>query len=231
MNHKVSHFKLLEDIETPSKKLKRVSSTKEISKKPKAQYRSISVSKFFKEAKDDIKETPNKILKPLLKNSTKNLAIKMSLIWKTIKQNINKEEILLIKDKNDIYINEILSLQNACENEVMNLFPEKMKQIDELETVLKDTYKRNMMEGIHDKEFIISSLKKVWKKGNQNLDIKYKKKFDDICRTYMEKFSNLCDIESRRELYFKSIYDNLMNKISEIINPPKIKKVKFNLEE
>ena len=231
MNHKVSHFKLLEDIKTPSKKLNRVSSTKEILKKPKTQYRSISVSKFFKEAKDDIKETPNKILKPLLKNSTKNLAIKMSLIWKTIKQNINKEEILLIKDKNDIYLNEILSLQKACENEVMNLFPEKMKQIDELEAVLKDTYKRNMMEGIHDKEFIISSLKKVWKKGNQNLDLIYEKKFDDICRTYMEKFSNLCDIENRHQLYFKSICDNLMNKIYTIINPPNIKKVKFNLEE
>ena len=139
MNMKTSHFKYIPEKNIIPRKssIKRLSSTKSSEKNKVEVYKTMNISQFFAQAKKDIKKTRKKsIVKSVLKNSNAKINEKAKSIRKIIEQNINREEIMLIKDKINFDYEQILSFQEKCENEIDSLFNEKMKKIFELKNII-----------------------------------------------------------------------------------------------
>ena len=61
-----------------------------------------------------------------------------------------------------------------------------------------------------------------------DLDIKYEKKFEEVFNQYFNKFSQLYSFNDIYSVYMGDLYDDVMEKINNILNPINNKKVRFN---
>ena len=225
---KTSHFQFnpINKRESKNKKLKRVSSMTRIVA-PKKVYNTLDIKGFFEESQKDIKRTKKRpIMKSALKNSNERLQQKKEQISKIIKQNINSDEILLVRDRNDIYYEEILAYQENCEKNLEHLFKEKMRKYMENKQNESEIFSSNKLTNFDSGDEI--SFGAITFNEKTDLDNEYNKKFDDIFNQYFNMFSDLDNFNKIYSVYMRDLYDYIMEKINNILNPVNNKKVKFD---
>ena len=228
MNMKISHFKYnLEQKIVPRKSiLKRVSSAKTMEKNKAEIFKTINVSQFFAQAKYDIKKSRKKPkVKSVLKNSNEKINGKIQKIKRIIEQNINREEIMLIKDKNDIDYEQILAYQEQCENELESLFNEKMKKIFELRNNTTDELRLSQITNFDSNDEI--SFRSIPEQNKEKIDEEYDEKYSEVFYKYISHFDDMDDIKRINLIYMGYIYDNLIKKINSILYQRKNIRVKF----
>ena len=228
MNMKASHFKYIPEKNIIPRKssIKRLSSTKSSEKNKVEVYKTMNISQFFAKAKKDIKKTRKKsIVKSVLKNSNAKINEKVNAIRKIIEQNINREEIMLIKDKINFDYEQILSFQEKCENEIDSLFNEKMKKIFELKNSNLDELRLSQITNFDSNDEI--SFRSVPEQNREKIDDEYDEKYSDVFYQYMSNFYDMDDLKRINLVYMGNIYDNLIKKLNSFVYPRKNKKVKF----
>lgn len=228
MNLKTSHFKYTNEKNNQPRKSnsKRVSSAKSIEKRKGEIYRTMDINQFLIEAKiDNIKSRRKPFIKSVLKNSSKKISEKTRKIRKIIEQNINREEIMLIIDKNDIDYQQIQTFQEKCENQLESLFDEKMKKILELKQNIPDELRFSQIINFDSTDEI--SFRSTPDQNKETIDNEYDEKFSDVFYQYICNFNDMDDLKRTYMIYMEDIYDNLINKINSILYPKKSKKVKF----
>ena len=214
MNMKISHFKYNPEQKIAPRKsiLKRVSSTKSMEKNKVEIFKTINVSQFFAKAKYDIKKSRKKPkVKSVLKNSNEKINEKIQKIKRIIEQNINREEIMLIMDKNDIDYEQILAYQEKCENEIESLFNEKMKKIFELRNNTPDELRLSQITNFDSNDEI--SFRSIPEQNKEKIDEEYDEKYSEIFYKYISHFDDMDDIKRINLIYMGYIYDNLIKKI------------------
>ena len=225
---KTSHFQFyaVNKRESKNKKLKRVSSMTRIVA-PKKANNTPDIKGFFEESQKDIKRTKKRpIMKSALKNSNERLQQKKEQISKIIKQNINNNEILLVRDRNDIYYEEILAYQENCEKNLEHLFKEKMRKYMENKQNESEIFSSNKLTNFDSGDEI--SFGAITFNEKTDLDNEYNKKFDDVFNQYFNRFSDLDNFNKIYSVYMRDLYDYIMEKINNILNPVNNKKVKFD---
>ena len=229
MNMKISHFKYNPEQKIVPRKsiLKRVSSAKTMEKNKVEIFKTINVSQFFAQAKHDIKKSSKKpIVQSVLKNSNEKIREKVKKIKRIIEQNINREEIMLIKDKNDIDYEQILAYQEQCESELESLFNEKMKKIFELRNNTTDELRLSQITNFDSNDEI--SFRSIPEQNKEKIDEEYDEKYSEVFYKYISHFDDMDDIKRINLIYMGYIYDNLIKKINSILYPRKNIRVKFN---
>ena len=219
MDMKTSHFHVypIYRHESKNSKLKKVSSMKNIISQNN-KYKIWNIGDLIMAEKNDMKRLKKKpIIKSALKNSIGKLNQKKNHVRQIIDQNINNKEIMLIEDKNDIYYDEIILFQQTCEKDLERLFQEKMKKVmqdkeDETELFLSNK-KTNFDSGDEISFGIIPDDER------SDLDIEYDEKIDDVFMKYINNFSEFDDFNKIYSVYMKDIYDYLVEKINNVINP------------
>lgn len=225
---KTSHFQFypINKRESKNKKLKRVSSMTRIVA-PKKVYNTMDIKGFFEESQKDTKRTRKRpIMKSALKNSNERLQQKKDQISKIIKQNINNNEILLVRDRNDIYYEEILAYQENCEKNLEYLFKEKMRKYMENKRNESEVFSSNKLTNFDSGDEI--SFGAITFNEKTDLDNEYNKKFEDVFNQYFNRFSDLDNFNKIYSVYMRDLYDYIMEKINNILNPVNNKKVKFD---
>ena len=228
MNIKFSHFQFdsSKDPEPKSKKLKKVSSMKKIVGKKRGN-KTMDIKAFIKELKNDIKQTEERpIMKSALKNSNEKIQQKKEQITKIIKKGINDKEILLVKDRNDMLYEEIQTYQENCEKCLEYLFKEKMKKYFENKQNESEVFSSNKITNFDSGDEI--SFGAIIFNEKSDLDIEYEKKFEEVFNQYFNKFSQLYSFNNIYSVYMGDLYDDVMEKINNILNPINNKKVRFN---
>ena len=228
---KVSHFKAFHEKSnfprksTLRKSIRKVSSMKKINNKNEI-LRTLTVGQFFEQAHKDIKITRKKhIVKSVLKNSKSKLNQKLEKVRNIINKNINKDEILLLIDKNDISSEQIHIYQDICEQALERLFNEKMKKIFELRQNMSEEIRSS--KGTNFDSYDEISFGSIPDKNKELLDSEYDIKFDEIFFQYLRKFNQTNNCKKIISIYMRSIYDNLLSKINSVLNPINHKRVKF----
>ena len=227
MNLKTAHFNFypVKKTEYKNSNLKKVSSMKSVDNNNDI-YKSLTINQFFNAAKNDIRRTRKKpIIKSVLKNSNEKLNQKKSQIRLLINQIMSDDEILRIRDRNDINYNDILFFQANCEKALEHLFKEKMNKIMKKKQKEIDFFHSSNFTNFETGDEI--SFGVFSEKEKDGLDIEYDKKFDDAFCQYMNKFSEMNNYKELNSMYMKDIYDNLVGKIYNIIYPVNTKKVRF----
>lgn len=224
---KTSHFRFypIKKTDSHNSKLKKVSSVKDIGNKNEI-YKTLTINQFFKSSRRDIRKTrKNPIIKSVLKNSNEKMNQKKDKIRHLINQNINIDEILRVKDRNDIYYQEILFFQDNCEKALEGLFKEKMIKImkekqNEIEIFQPSNFTN--FESVDEISFGVFP-----EKERNGLDIEYDKKYEEVFNRYINNFCELDNYNKINSMYMKDIYDNLVGKIYNILYPFNNKKVTF----
>ena len=228
-----SHFKYNHEKNNRTRisTLKKISSMKAIDNKDEI-YKTLTIDQFLENAKKDIIRTRKRpIIKSVLKNSNGKKNEKLQKIRKIINQNLNKDEIMLIRDKNDIDYKEILEYQENCENALELVFKEKMKKIFEIKQNRPEEFSSSEKTNFNSNEEI--SFGSIHAKNNQKDDYKEKldKEYDEkYCDIFFEYANNFDDMDGFNKIYAKymrCLCDELLGKINGVLYPISNKKVRF----
>ena len=229
----ISHFKY-----NPEKKnryhtsrLKKISSMKTIDNKGEI-YKTLTINQFLASARNDIRRTRKRpIIKSVLKNSSGKKNEKLQKIRKIINQNLNKEEIMLLKDKNNIEYKEILEFQDNCENSLELVFKEKMKKIFEIRQNRPEDISSSEKTNFNSNDEI--SFGSIHIKNNQKddykekLDEEYDEKYCDVFFKYANNFDDMDGFNKIYSKYMRCLCDDLIGKINGVLYPISNKKVRF----
>ena len=162
------------------------------------------------------------------------------------------DKLLFIEDKNDIFLNNsLLEAQTTYEIEMDNLFKEKIEKLNdinerydddiyELKNEVEEDEKNNKEnKNINDNINMNNdddSIKLVYRrliedknKEIENVNKKNEKQSSILYDKYIKNFE-FEDLEVRNMIYKNQIYENLRNKINDVINPPNNKNVQFKLD-
>ena len=219
MNMKASHFQIYPIYRNESKnsKLKKVSSMEKIENQNNT-YRKMNIGALLEAEKNDLKRIRKKpIIKSALKNSIEKLNQKKNNVRHIICQHIKDKEVLMIKDKNDLYYEEILLFQETCEKALERLFKEKMKKVIQEKQNEIDLFSSNIKTNFDSGDEI--SFGAVPENEKTDLDNEYDQKFNDVFIQYINKFYYFHNFNKIYSMYMKDIYDDIVEKINNAINP------------
>ena len=218
MELKTSHFQVysVRRNESQKIKIKRVSSMKNINRKNE-NHKAMDIEKFLECEKISIIKSRKGPKTSVLKNSDEKINQKMDKIRQIINLNVNDKEILLVKDRNDFDFNEIVAFQKSCENELDNILKEKMKKYTENKINESEIFSSNRITNFDSADEL--SFGSIVVNDKSNLDIEYERKFDVVFDKYINRFSKLDNFHKIYSTYMYDIYDNLAEKINNILNP------------
>ena len=218
MKLKTSHFLdyPVRRKESQKIKIKKISSKKKISNKNEL-LKTMDIEEFLKREKISINRAKKGPNVSVLKNSDEKLNQKKDKLRQIINLNINDNEILLVKNKNDLYFDEIKTFQKTCENELENLFREKMKKFTENRMNGDEIFSSNKITNFDSAEQL--SFDSLPVDNKSDLDIEYDIKFNRVFSKYINKFSKYDNFQKIYSMYMGDIYDNLVEKINNILYP------------
>lgn len=249
---KVKNIKIIKDERKSNShsKGKKINSTERRTNKNQYIYsKTENIFSYKKQNKKDI--ITKKILKPCLKGSKIKIEQKKKALIKIIEENVTLDKLLFIQDKNDLFLNNsLLEAQTTYEIEMDNLFKEKIEKLNdinerydddifELKNEVEEDEKNNKEnKNINDNNMNNDddSIKLVYRrliedknKEIENVNKEYEKKSSILYDKYIKNFE-FEDLEVRNMIYQNQIYENLRNKINDVINPPNNKNVQFKLD-